>query len=95
MKPALGSQIRILPLTLHREYFGQIASGIKKYEFRDLTPYWKARLEGRKYDVIRFRNGYHRDAPEMLVEFLGCEKQGSCYAIKLGKILKIERWPKA
>lgn len=35
-------------------------------------------------------NGYHRDTLEMLVEFLGCEKQGACDAIKLGKILKME-----
>jgi hypothetical protein len=55
-------------------------------------------LEGRKYDVILFRNGYATKAPEMLVEFLGCRVQGKGrnkeFAIRLGRILKIKRWPR-
>jgi hypothetical protein len=55
-------------------------------------------LEGRHYDVIQFRNGYATKAPEMLVEFLGVRKDGKgrtgYYAIRLGRILKIERWRK-
>ena len=54
--------------------------------------------EGRKYDFIRFRNGYATQAPEMLVEFLGVRKYGKgrsgYYAIRLGRILKIKRWRK-
>jgi hypothetical protein len=39
-----------------------------------------------------FRNGYARDAPEMLVEFRGVRRDGTDYAIRLGRILKIKRW---
>jgi len=35
---------KVLHLTLHRRYFDQIASGIKKEEYRTLKPYWKKRL---------------------------------------------------
>ena len=67
----------------------------KDEEYRDLKDYWKKRLEGRKYDIVRFRNGYATNAPEMDVEFLGVDKRSDCYAIRLGKILSVKRWPPA
>lgn len=86
-----------LHLDLHREFFAQIAAGTKRIEYRSRTPYWRRRLEGRRYDVIQFRNGYATRAPEMMVEFLGVRRYGkgckACYAIRLGRILKIKRWP--
>ena len=87
----------ILHLTLHREFFAAIAAGKKRTEYRQATPYWRKRLEGRSYDAILFRNGYARSAPEMLVEFHGVRREGrgagAEYAIRLGKVLKIKRWP--
>ena len=54
------------------------------------------RLEGRQYDLIRFRNGYTTKAPEMLVEFCGLRRYGkglnAYYAIQLGRIVKIHKW---
>ena len=86
----------ILHLNLHREFFAAIAYGTKKTEYRTRTPYWRTRLEGHRYDVIKFRNGYATRAPEMLVEFAGLRRQGhgtkSLYAIRLGRILKLTRW---
>jgi hypothetical protein len=82
----------ILHLTLEREWFDDIAKGVKNEEYRDRKDYWKTRLERRSYDIVRFRNGYATDAPEMDVEFLGVDKRKDCYAIRLGKILRIERW---
>lgn len=91
-------QTKFLHLNLHREFFAQIAEGTKRIEYRKRTAYWKARLEGRHYDVIQFRNGYATKAPEMLVDFLGVRKYGKgtngYYAIRLGRILKIKRWRK-
>lgn len=85
---------RILHLTLHREYFEQIVEGNKYEEYRDRTDYWERRLEGRDYDLIRFRNGYATGAPEMDVEWKGLNpRRKDCYAIKLGKILRLKRWP--
>jgi hypothetical protein len=69
---------------------------MKRIEYRKQTRYWKKRLEGRKYDLIRFRNGYASKAPQMLVEFRGVRRYGKgrngCYAIQLGRVLKIKRW---
>ena len=82
----------ILYLTLEREWFDDIARGLKNEEYRELKDYWKTRLEGRTYDIVRFRNGYATDAPVMDVDFLGVDKREDCEAIRLGKILRIERW---
>lgn len=88
--------MNILHLNLHREYFAQIAARTKRIEYREQTPYWKRRLEGRKYEVIQFRNGYATKAPEMQVEFLGVRRYGkghnAYYAIRLGRILKLKGW---
>lgn len=88
------AETRILQLNLHREFFQRIADGTKTEEYRDKTEYWKTRLEGREYDVIRFRNGYGPDVPEMDVEWKGLAKQRDCYVIRLGKILNFKRWPR-
>jgi len=85
---------KVLHLTLEREWFDQIAKGIKRNEYREYKPYWKRRLEGRTFDHILFRNGYAADAPEMLVEYRGLrrdEKRGR-YVIRLGRVLKTKRW---
>jgi nucleoid DNA-binding protein len=87
-----GSIKNILHLTLHREPFAQIAAGTKRIEYRDRTAHWRRRLEGRTYDAIKFRNGYARNAPEMLVEYLGLRADSVKYAIQLGRILTIKNW---
>jgi hypothetical protein len=48
----------ILHLNLHREFFSAIARKQKRIEYREQSPYWRRRLEDRKYDAILFRNGY-------------------------------------
>ena len=86
----------ILHLNLHREWFAAIAAGTKTVEYRDQSVYWRKRLEGRAYDIVRFRNGYATRAPEMDVEYLGIRKTRAGgkrkYAIRLGSILRIRRW---
>ena len=83
---------KVLHLNLYHKYFDQILKGEKTIEYRDITPYWSKRLEGRHYDVIKFKNGYRKDAPEMLVEFKGMGvvtfQTTPTYAIELGKILE-------
>jgi hypothetical protein len=76
---------------LRREHFAKIATRTKRIEYRELKPYWTTRLEGRHYDVIKFRNGYATNAPEMLVQFRGVRKRGREYEILLGRVLKIKR----
>jgi hypothetical protein len=54
----------ILHLSLHRVYFANIVAGKKRTEYRKRTPYWRKRLEGKKFDAILFRNGYGKRVPE-------------------------------
>ena len=65
-----------------------ILKGEKTTEYREVTPYWSRRLEGRHYDVIKFRNGYAKDAPTMLVEYKGYNI-GKEYELKLGKVTEV------
>ena len=80
--------MKTLHLNLYRKYFDAILKGEKVVEYRDITPYWSKRLEGRNYDVIQFRNGYAKVAPVMIVEYKGMSLDGDRYAIQLGKILE-------
>ena len=82
--------MKILHLNLYRKYFDAILNGTKTIEYRDITPYWSKRLESRHYDVIKFRNGYAKIAPEMVVEYKGMGIDDGRYAIQfqLGKVLE-------
>jgi hypothetical protein len=51
-------EIAVLTLPLKREYFDQIAAGLKPEEFRLATPFWAKRLVGRSYDQIVLTLGY-------------------------------------
>ena len=84
---------KILHLNLYRKYFDAIVNGTKTIEYRDKTDYWKRRIEDKEYDIIKFRNGYAKDAPTMLVEYNGYDITDR-YEIKLGKILGVDKWQK-
>ena len=73
----MDTTLAVLHLNLHREFFAAIAAKTKRIEYRQRTAYWKTRLEGRRYDVICFRNGYATKAPEMWVEWRGVRKYGT------------------
>ena len=49
-----------LYIPLKGEYFDQIKSGNKPFEFREMTPYWIKRLVGRDYETVTFTRGYPR-----------------------------------
>jgi hypothetical protein len=88
---------QILQLTLRREFFSAIYAKKKHREYREAKPYWRTRLEGRKYEIIHFRNGYYTNAPTMDVEFRGVSLVGkgrnAKYVIRLGRIVKTKDWP--
>lgn len=50
--------MKVLTINLIGTYFNQIKAGTKSFEFRLRTPYWRKRLEGRSYDMIRICWGY-------------------------------------
>ena len=69
--------MRILKLTISRQWFDMILCGEKKEEYREIKPYWERRLyhiyypqikQFREYDAVEFRNGYSKKSPVMLVE---------------------------
>lgn len=63
-------ETRSLFLTIKKEFFDQIARGEKKEEYREITDYWKSRLEDKEYDQVIFQNGYSPDAPRLIVPLL-------------------------
>lgn len=98
--------MKILHLTLKKKWFDMILSGEKREEYRDIKPYWKKRLlfaengcqeYPKDFDIIRFKNGYQKDAREMDVKFeglsisngikeWGADMSKLYYTIVLGKI---------
>lgn len=47
-----------LLLRVKKVYFDAIVSGSKRNEHREVTPYWRKRIEGRKYDTVTITCGY-------------------------------------
>lgn len=85
---------RILHLTLYRKWFDQISDGTKKIEYRDDTPYWRKRLDGKVFDEVWFTNGYGKNRPFMRVEWLrhGYDIGDTTrHAIFLGRVLEVRR----
>lgn len=89
--------MKILHMTLKKKWFDMILSGEKTEEYREIKPYWTKRLS-KKYDIVRFRNGYNKDSPWFEIEFknletgIGRNDWGSgtepVFILKLGNITK-------
>lgn len=86
-------------MTLKKKWFDQIAFGIKKEEYREFKEYWFTRIVNREYDIILFRNGYAKNAPEMRVKYLGYALKSitwdsgvieEVFALQLGRILELK-----
>lgn len=90
--------MKILHLTIKKQWFDMIASGRKREEYREIKRHWNSRLLNRDYDAVCFRNGYSKDSPKITVE-LKCIRKGYglvswgapssklAYVIELGEIL--------
>ena len=83
---------KVLHLTLKKKWFDEILSGKKKVEYREIKPYWQIRLIDNKgipiaYKTIIFKNGYGKNVPTMVVEYLGLNISNK-YEIQLGKIIE-------
>lgn len=62
-----------LQLTLKKKWFDMILSGEKKEEYRDIKPYWIARMHfdlwnTKPFDAVKFTNGYGKNAPTFTIE---------------------------
>ena len=67
---------KVLKLTLKKKWFDLMCAGFKKIEFREPSEWILSRLldengNEKGYDLIEFRNGYGKNAPSFLCEFLG------------------------
>lgn len=69
--------VKVLILTLKREWFDYIKSGFKKEEYREIKPYYNSRLmkqgttDFKEFDIVVFTNGYGRRVPYIALEFKG------------------------
>ena len=70
--------MKVLHLTLKKEWFDMILSGEKKEDYRELKSYWNARLNANTYegffkpkqfDVVELANGYSRDSRKIIIQF--------------------------
>lgn len=67
-----------LQLAVNGEYFDEMATGTKVFEFRERNDYWRKRLENREYDRLVITKGYpSRDDLSRRIEvpYLGYELQ--------------------
>lgn len=89
----MKEKMKILKLTLKKQWFDMIASGVKTEEYREIKDYWINRfvvnkedlpcsIENAKlanYDAVEFTNGYGKHRPQITLECLGIEiGQGNC-----------------
>jgi hypothetical protein len=72
-----------LKLTLKREWFDLIASGEKRFEYREYKDHWISRLINkgacRSFDEVHFTNGYGSHGPFMRCEFKGTSIIQGCH----------------
>lgn len=87
-----------LRLVLTYKWYDMIEAGEKPEEYRDLTKFYRSRIEGRDYDIVTFYRGYEKDRKTMSFKYggyrvgTGQEKWGAVpgkqyYVIKLGERL--------
>ena len=62
-----------LQLTLKRQWFDLMFKGVKKLEFRKDSKWIRSRLIGKKYQLIKFTNGYGKDKPFFICKYNGFE----------------------
>ena len=57
------------------------------------SDYWKKRIEHKEYNLIKFRNGYAKNAPTMLVEYKGWDvNEDGDYELYLGNIIEVNNY---
>ncbi len=97
-------EVRVLHLTLKKEWFDLMVSRKKRIEYRRPSKWIISRLE-KEYDVIKSTNGYGSNKPYFVCEYKGfkisknsetillenskIEIEKGSYMINLGKILEI------
>ncbi len=81
----------VLDLVLTHNWYDTIASGEKRYEYREIKRFWTKRLFAKDYTAVRFHRGY--TATTMEFELLGIDETTEpndlnlprCYRLTLGE----------
>jgi len=84
-----------LHIVIKKQWFDQIASGVKTIAYREHKDFWINRLQNpdgsfKQYETIYFQAGYHSNAPYMITEFVKSELHDD-FEIHVGKILETGR----
>lgn len=93
--------MKTLHLNLHARWFDMILSGEKKEEYRELSAYWKKRMQAVKFKnvkTITFSNGYQKNRRQMVVKLdyisireglvdWGAKKGKTYFVLHLGNII--------
>lgn len=92
--------MKTLHLNVYEKWFDLILSGIKKEEYREMTPYWNKRFlaSKEKYNSVTFSNGYAKNRKQFVIELLavqsslgilewGAPAGRVVYILKLGNLL--------
>jgi hypothetical protein len=85
--------------TLKREWFAKIVDGSKKFEYREIKPYWTSRLSkvSAPFRLV-LRNGMNHPIPVLIVRIdhvtpnpRGKARKGT-YALRIGRVIKVQHW---
>lgn len=90
----------MLVLPIKKQWFDMILRGEKKEEYREIKPYWVARLVKNGYpNTVILRNGYRKDSPQITCECRleigkgkkewGADPKIDYYIIKILDILEV------
>jgi hypothetical protein len=79
--------------TLKREPFADIVDGSKRIEYREIKPYWTARLSkvSTPFRLV-LRNGMIHPVPVLTVRIDRISKDDGHYELHIGSVLKVEHW---
>jgi hypothetical protein len=90
-----GSYVDTLTMNIERQFFAAIVDGTKRIEYREMKPYWKARIEPLKTPfTLRLLNGMTHPVPEAVVEVKRVTRHPAEreYRLHLGRVLSVRRW---
>lgn len=85
--------MKILHLSLKKEFYTLIESGVKTEEYRDIKPYWTKRIVGHNFTHVKFSYGYTKRTMTFELKHISIGKgkpewgapQEDVFIIKLGE----------
>jgi hypothetical protein len=93
--------MKTITTTLKRKWFAEIVDGTKRIEYREIKPYWTARLRATPVPFqLVLRNGMLPPIPvvtiriDRVVPSPWSKKRSGTYALHIGRVLKVEHWDK-